>query len=293
MAHQVPLDASWRGLAKLARMGSMAIAESLADLPEDQWSGLPLLLCVAERDRPGRLTGLDDQLFLDIQGLLGRSFAPDSAIIARGRVGVAIAIAQARKLMASGRYPGVVIAAADSLLHWPVLSHLQRQDRLLDPAQSNGFMPGEGAGAIWLTPPDGTPQALCTGVGFGKETVTVDSEEPFRADGLVAAIRAALVDAGCGLDALDYRITDLSGEHYYFKEAALAFTRLLRERKEAFDLWHPAECTGEAGAFIGTAMLAVFREASFKAYAPGPAALAHMADDSGHRAAVVLRFGVA
>ncbi|MCK7582584.1 MAG: hypothetical protein MZV65_48090 [Chromatiales bacterium] len=40
---------------------------------------MPLLLCVAERERPGRLEGLDDQLFLDIQQELDVRFAPQSA----------------------------------------------------------------------------------------------------------------------------------------------------------------------------------------------------------------------
>ncbi len=33
MVHQVPLQVSWRGLPRLAQLASMAIAESLADVP--------------------------------------------------------------------------------------------------------------------------------------------------------------------------------------------------------------------------------------------------------------------
>src|SRR4249920_1375662 len=100
MAHQVALDQPWRGLTKLAKMAAMAIEEVLVDLPKKQLSGLPLLLCVAEPDRPGRMAGLDDQLFPMIQKELGIQFAPESALVAQGRVSVAVAVQRARTLLA-------------------------------------------------------------------------------------------------------------------------------------------------------------------------------------------------
>jgi 3-oxoacyl-[acyl-carrier-protein] synthase-1 len=45
----------------------------------------------------------------------------------------------------------------------------------------------------------------------------------------------------------DYRIADISGEQYYFKEAALALARTLRRRKPEFDLWHPANMLEKPG----------------------------------------------
>jgi 3-oxoacyl-[acyl-carrier-protein] synthase-1 len=288
MAHQVALEKPWRGRTKLTKMAAMAVAECLEGIPREHWPSIPLLLCVAERERPGRLEGLDDQLFLEIQKELEASFAPQSGVIPHGRVSVAIALAQARKLICEGKHPLVLIAATDSLLTWPTLSVYERSDRLLTPRNSNGFMPGEGAGALLAGQPGGKGELLCAGVGFAMEKAHIDSEEPLLADGLSAAIKGALADAGCQLHDLDYRITDLSGEQYYFKEAALALSRVLRQRKEEFDLWHPAESIGEAGAAAGVAGLVVAGSAARKAYAPGPGALAHFANDAGQRAAAVL-----
>ena len=87
---------------------------------------------------------------------------------------------------------------------------------------------------------------------------------------------------------LDFRITDLSGEQYYFKEAALALGRILRQHKEEFDIWHPAECIGESGAAAGIAVLAVANAACRNAYCAGPNILTHVANDAGQRAATVL-----
>jgi 3-oxoacyl-[acyl-carrier-protein] synthase-1 len=111
--------------------------------------------------------------------------------------------------------------------------------------------------------------------------------------GLAQAIRAALVDAGCNMHDVDFRLSDLSGEQYYFKEAALAVSRLLRVRKEEFDLWHPASIIGESGAVAGVAMIAVAEAACRKAYAPGPALLCHMSNDAGQRAAAIFQYGEA
>ena len=189
--------------------------------------------CVAEPDRPGRTGGLDDKLFGLVQAELGLTFAPQSAMLAQGRVGVAVALMQARSLLADARVPGVLIAATDSLLTWPTLSHYDQEDRLLTEQNSNGFMPGESAGAVLVGTPTGTVGGLvCTGIGFGVESAPIGSGEPLRAEGLTQAIKACLADAGCQMHDVDFRITDLSGEHYYFKEAALALSRTLRQRKD-------------------------------------------------------------
>jgi 3-oxoacyl-[acyl-carrier-protein] synthase I len=290
MAHQVALDEPWRGLTKLAKMAAMTVEEALQGIPEIDWGKLPLLLCVAEVERPGRTSGLDNELFSMIQDELGVDFAPQSAVVTRGRVGVAVALAQARALIVKSGISRVIVAATDSLLSWPTLGHYEQQDRLLTERNSNGFIPGEGAGALLVGAAEGRAgELVCSGIGFGHEAAHIDSGEPLRGDGLSQAIKAGLSEAGCQMHDLDFRITDVSGEQYYFKEAALALSRTLRQRKEEFDIWHPAECTGEAGAMSGIAVIATTREACGKGYTKGPNVLAHWANDAGQRAAVVLQ----
>jgi 3-oxoacyl-[acyl-carrier-protein] synthase-1 len=294
MAHQVPLEQPWRGITKLAKMAVMAIEEALDDVPKNEWVELPLILCVAEAERPGRLQGLDDRLFQQIEAEIGVRFAANSAVVAHGRVGVAVALAQARKLMDTPKVPGVLLAATDSLLTWPTLSHYEQRDRLLTPRNSNGFMPGEAAGALLLGKSTGRrDELLCTGIGFGTETAHIDSEAPLRAEGLSQAIKAALADAGCQMHDMDFRITDNSGEQYYFKESALALSRTLRQRKEEFDIWHPAECSGEVGAASGATIIAAAEAVYGKRHSKGPNVLVHMANDAGQRAALSFRYGAA
>lgn len=291
MAHQVPLAQSWRGLTKLAKMAALAIEDALHSRLKREWAALPLLLCVAESERPGRTSGLDDELFRKVQAETGVQFAAGSGVIAQGRVAVAVALAQARGLIEQSKSQQVLIVATDSLLSWPTLNHYEQCDRLLTDDNSNGFMPGEAAGALLVTLPSGRAgELVCTGIGFGREAAHVDSEEPLRADGLAQAMKAALVEGGLQIRDMDYRITDISGEHYYFKEAGLALNRTLHERKESFDIWHPAECTGETGAAAGVAIIAAAQAACAKQYTEGPNILAHMANDAGQRAALALQY---
>ncbi len=127
----------------------------------------------------------------------------------------------------------------------------------------------------------------CNGIGFDLEPAHIASEEPLRGDGLARAIKAALADARSALHEQHYRITDLSGEQYYFKEASLAISRQLRIRVVNFELWHPAEAIGETGACIGLCALTVANSAFLKGYAPGQNVLLHFSTDSGARAALV------
>lgn len=288
IAHQAPLDRPWRGRARLVRMAAMALVEALGGLPRAQWTALPLLLCVAERDRPGRIDGLEDQLLREVEREIGTRFAAGSATIAGGRVGICAALSTARRLLYEGRVPFVLIGGADSLVTWSTLQVLAGRNRLLNEYNSNGFMAGEAAGAVLVGLPEDAGELVCAGCGQAFETAHIGSGQPLRGTGLSSAIKAALDEAGCQLRDLSYRITDLSGEQYYFKEAALAVARIPDRPAGLFDLWHPAECIGEAGAAAGFVIIAVAEAACRKAYAPGERVLVHLANDGGQRGAAVL-----
>ena len=294
---QVPLEQPWRGLPKLVHMVVPAIRECLAQAGKVTPEMIPLLLCVAEEERPGRLEGLDERLFSDVQAELNVRFHPHSAVIARGRVAGGLAMALARQLIYEGRVPLCIIAGVDSLLVAATLAAYEERSRLLTSQNSNGFIPGEAGAAVLVGLPgrkiegqnrNGSAELLCLGIGTGQEKATIRSEEPFRADGMVQAFRSALTDAGKTFSDVDYRITDCNGEQYLFKEAALAVTRTLRVRKEEFEIWHPADCIGETGAAIEPCALGVAIAATRKGYAPGRGALCHFSAEDGERLAVML-----
>ena len=290
MGHSVPLDRHWRGTMRLVKMAAMAIEECLESIPRDRWSEIPMLFCVAERERPGRSLGDDQSLFLQVQAELGAQFASQSQIIAHGRISAFLALMHARRCLTEERSQYVLIAAADSLLTSTTLRGFEQSERLLTSINSNGFMPGEGAAAILIGSPQKGSYLSCVSLGFATEPATIDSEGPLRGEGLARAIKAALTDSEREIQDLDFRITDISGEQYYFKEASLALSRIMRAPKEEFNIWHPAECIGESGAVVGVVNIGVADAACRKGYAPGRNVLCHAAGDSDERAAAVFIF---
>ena len=287
---QVPLEKPWRGLSKLVHMAVPAIRECLAQTGGARTETIALLLCVAEEDRPGRLAGLNDQLFQAIESELGLHFHPGSGTIPRGHTAGALALLEARRLLYEENLRYCIIAGVDSLLVAATLDEYQKQNRLLTANNSNGFIPGEAGCAILVGLPQQTKEKhlLCLGIGQGHEEATLDSEKPLRANGLVQAFNAAFADSGTTIAEIDYRITDLNGEQYWFKDAALAVTRTLRTRKELFEIWHPVDCIGEVGAAIGPCTLTVALAATCKDYAPGNNVLGHFSEADGERLALVM-----
>jgi 3-oxoacyl-[acyl-carrier-protein] synthase-1 len=274
-------------------MVAPAIKECLMHAGSVTPDRIPLLLCVAEKERPGRIEGLNEQLFSDVQTELGARFHHRSGVISKGRVGGAMALAQACKLIHEEGIPLCIIAGVDSFLVAETLAAYEGKNRLLTSQNSNGFIPGEAGAAILVGPfvesSQPAPQLLCLGIGTGQEKATIDSEAPLRANGLVQAFKEAFADAGCGFEQVDYRQTDANGEQYWFKEAALAMTRSMRIRKQNFYLCHTADCVGEIGAAAAPCALAVALAAARKNYAFGPGALCHFGNDAGDRAAIIVR----
>ena len=284
----VELEEPWRGVAKLAKMAARAIGECFA-AAEEKPERIPVLVCLAEPERPGGFEGLR-HLLQEIERELGFGLHPHSRVIEQGRVGGAVALLQAREMLAAGRHARVIVAGVDTFLTGATLAAYDGEDRLLRKDNSNGFIPGEAAGAAAARARGATVRrrrSWCGALGFAREPAPLGSGRPLRAEGLVQAIRAALSESSLALKDCDHRIADMNGEQYRFREAALAITRLLRDRKVLFSLWHPADCIGEVGAATLPAMLAMLFHGAQRDYLPGPMFLGHLGNDDDKRAALV------
>jgi 3-oxoacyl-[acyl-carrier-protein] synthase-1 len=285
---EVPPAEPWDGTTKFVNMAAAAIGECLDMVGPGRAKHVPVLLAVAERSRPGRAERFPFMLH-DVATRLGVVFHRESRLIEDGSVAGAVGLFTARQLIGSGRHQQVIVAGVDSLLTGQNLAALEHAGRLLSPTNSNGFVPGEAAGAVLLAAPqDGAPApVLLRGLGFSREPAPRGSGKPLRADGLVQAICAAVAEAGLALHDCDCRISDVNGEQYRFKEAALAVTRVLRERKAMFSLWHLADTIAEVGAATVPTMLAVLFQAANKDYLPGRTFLGHVSGDGDKRTAFV------
>ena len=290
---EVPLEQPWRGTRKLAKMLAMALTEC-AETSDIKLVDVPVILCVAEQERPGRIDDLGEQVFQETEQELGVKFSYKFNIVEHGRVGGLVALRRARDWIRQGTAPQVIVAGVDSLLSAKVIREYEERDRILTRENSDGFIPGEAASAILVEAPkaNNRPQFLCTGIGFGVEQATIDSEEPLKAEGISAAIREAFQEAKTDMDNMDFRIVDVSGEQYWFKESALVVAKFLRVHKEGFPLWHIADCVGEVGAAVFGASTAYAKISYDKAFDDGANMLQHYSNNDGKRGAAVFRHAV-
>lgn len=291
---EVPLPGSPRGAAKLLTMAVTALDEALEQLPPGRPADTAWVVCLSEPNRPGRPHDLD-RLFM--RQLWAQLLDPERLGVSQLLTGVVSPIRGLEwieQMISSGRASHGIVTAVDSLLNTTTLGALHRMRRLLTTDNSDGVIPGEAAAAIVVSPPTTTQGQLeLLGVGFGQAPAH-GSGAPITGRGLASACERALTAAGlrtparCGFADIDYRLTDLDGEQRGFQEAVLALARVMRARKQALELWHPAESVGNVGVATAPLLLGVALAASRRRYAPGPGVLVHVSPANGTRAALVL-----
>lgn len=281
----IVLPRDWIGEQRYARLAAAAIEEALDATPSAR-GNTSLILCLAEQSRPGRPYDDHEEMLRQI------NLATDSGfnaceVVAHGRPSAHVALNSACKALAQGSTSYVMIAGVDTYFTSPAIEHYLNENRLA-PVNSNGFIAGEAAAAILCAPPGRGNFGLC-GLGLTREPVTIRDSEilPFRGDGMTAAYNAAFQQAGIEMNQLGYRIADLVGEPYWFKQTALASLRLLRGRHDFQDLWSPAESLGNVGAAVGPVMIGMAWTSVMKQYSAGNPVLIEASNDVGACGAAV------
>jgi 3-oxoacyl-[acyl-carrier-protein] synthase-1 len=284
----VPLPRQWIGEKRLAHLAAGAICEAFDAVPEAR-GRTALVLCLAEEDRPGRPVRSGQALLRAIAEIVETEQHARSRIVAHGRPSGHVALQQARRMIAGGEAPFVMIVGVDSYLTAGSVAHYLSAERLLTADNPNGFIPGEAAAAV-LCGPAGAGKFRLHGIGLAREEARIYNEEdlPLRGDGMASAYRLAFEETGIEMNRLGYRIADLIGEQYWFKQSALASLKLLRGRHDFQDLWSPAESLGNVGAAVVPLMLGMAFMAARKGYAAGDPVLVEASADSGACAAAVL-----
>jgi 3-oxoacyl-[acyl-carrier-protein] synthase I len=279
-------------LEKLADLAAPAIWECFQAAEPFSPRDIPLLLGVSSPKRPFRFADLDQRLLGEIATRLGHPLHRASRVIPLDRVSAVEWLPEVESLLAAGMAPYCVVAAVDSFLQQELVVELIRRNRILTALNSNGFQPGEAGSAILIgrhVPPD-APSLEILGWNITDESATIESEEPLRAEGLTRAIGGALGAARLDLVHIDFRISDLNGEHYRFKEMTIALMRYQRHKKtKPFELWHPIEYIGDPGAAIGPLAFGIALHAGTRGYSVGPNALLTFGNDDGRRAAAIVR----
>jgi 3-oxoacyl-[acyl-carrier-protein] synthase-1 len=289
------LDPDLRFGPRLVELLTMSLRDCLSEMRSLPLRSIPLLVGLAEPDRPGGAPALPATVIREVESRLKVSFHPTfSAVVPRGHTSAFEALRMARDMFQSTAVPGCLVCGVDSYLNASSLYWLDQSWRLKREGHTDGVIPGEAAAAIYVSrqAPEKAEGAVgVTGLGFARETATVLSEEPLRALGMSEACRQALAEAGCSFHQIEFRISDATGENHGFRELALAEGRLARVvRKEPQPVWHAADSIGDTGAAAGFVQLVTAKAAWAKDYAPGDRALCFGSSVPGDRAAAVLEF---
>ena len=100
--------------------------------------------------------------------------------------------------------------------------------------------------------------------------------------------RIALEQARTDFEHVEYRIADLIGESYFFKQSALASIRVDSGHREIREIWSPGENLGNVGAAVVPLMMGMALTAVQKGYACGSPVLIEASGDDGACGAAVL-----
>ncbi|RWQ01558.1 3-oxoacyl-ACP synthase [Mesorhizobium sp.] len=278
----VPLPGDWVGEKRMAYLAATAITEAFAGAPEARGSAA-LILCLAEDDRPGRPVSDGQRMLARIAAITKLTSPSKARIVAHGRPSGLVALEQARRVLSSGEAPFVMIAGVDSYLTAGTVTHYLAENRLLVPDNPDGFIPGEAAAAILCSPRPTTGSFRLHGLGLSREPAFIYNPDDLasRGDGMTAAYRTALDETGIAMHRVGYRIADLIGEKYWFRQSALATLRLTRGRREFMDIWSPGETLGNVGAAVVPLMLGWAFTAAAKGYAMGDSVLVEASNDAG------------
>ena len=284
------------GAGKLGLALSWAIEECLAE----SGVSLPLpanvpLLFLGDDARPAPVVEMAHLC----QSACSRHFLrPDRLVMhafMSGEAASVVALRAARKHLAAGA-PYVLVAAADSWLRVPDIQQGLQYERLLCTDNAGGFVPGEAAAAVLLAGPHSpalpthAPTLRIEGLGTAEEPAPLLSEDNCYGQGLAAAMREALTEAGWAAHEVHLTLSDSAGERYFSNELAYAWARLLRQAQPpGNDYVQAASRVGHVGVAFGPLLLAHVWQLARLGRAAGPKSLIQLSSLQPLRGAIAAR----
>ncbi len=217
---------------------------------------------------------------------------PYTTAIEEGRASSLIALYQAVLSIQKGESLGAYVAGCDSYINPRVLYDLDQQQRLKTSENSNGFIPGEGAGILFVTTQAFAEQFNCPvyarllAANEGFEEGHLKSDAAYNGDGLATCV-TELFEQVSSNSAVNQIYTSMNGEDYWLKEWQTTYIRNKERFSEEVAINHPAEFFGDVGAASGVLLtgLVAFAQHQNHIYSQ---TLVYTSSDAGKRCAVLL-----
>lgn len=204
------------GVERLVALAAPALGEAARSLA----APVPLVLGVAEPDRPDLRPGIEAELLGRIAGTSARVDLGASTAVRAGHASFAFALEAALGLLARGA-PAALVGCVDSYVHPQAIAWLDAAYRLHADGTDDGIVPAEGAAfalvvagdrpdARLFTPPIPQPLATIRHVGAGRDPAAAEPEAPQLATVATELVQRAL--AACR-SAPAWLMTDIDEMH--------------------------------------------------------------------------------
>jgi 3-oxoacyl-[acyl-carrier-protein] synthase-1 len=274
---------------RIIKMAIIAAREALAQQPIE--TPIPLVLAMPEAIP--YVNHITPQVL--VTNLVNQEDLPIDAeqvrCIHTGRAAGIQALDLAQRYLYDMKQDYVLVGGSDSYMQMPIMSSLDEAGRVMAPGIMDGFIPGEGAGFLLLTRyPDkalnqeGNIIALNT-PGISEEPGHLNSDQPYRGDGLSQAFELALKNRNG--DPIHSIYSSMNGEHFWAKEYGVAYTRNRASFEDEVQLEHPADCYGDLGVATGPVLIGLAADRLLNQQ--GAAAhLVYSSSDSACRAALLV-----
>lgn len=279
---------------RMLRLAHVALAEAVSPLTATAPKpGLLLSLPETETTIP-----LDDEAIVRQLGAQAGDYfdAKYASAHYRGRAGGLEAIGRAVDLVRSGDVPYMLAGGVDTYRDLYVLGTLDMEGRVKSNSSMDGFIPGEGVAVVLVANGEAcarfslAPKVLLSDVQSSEESGHFYSSEPYRGDGLSAAVRKVW-DSGVLKAPAGEVWSTMNGESHWGKEWGVAYLRNRPMFAEDHGMQHPADCYGDTGAASGAALVILAAEGILGGYRRSPALVYGSNDRAGRAAMVVQRVG--
>lgn len=288
-----PVPGGWSDRqARMLRLALPALAEALGPLPKGR--KVPLLLAGPET-LPGQPAALPDgflAVLLESAVAAGRVDAGASRLLPTGRAGGLQALGEALALLQKGVTQYALVGGVDSWFDEDLLRSLDEQGRVLADGVMDGFAPGEGAGFVLLCADAARKDQRAARVrvhapGLADEPGNRHGREPYRGEGLAAAVAAALVGSSAPVASV---WSSLNGENLGAREWGVAALRRAGGLAPDHGFEHPADCFGDLGAAFAPVLIGLAALGLQRGHVAGPA-LVYCSSEFAPRGAVRLSLG--
>lgn len=208
-----------------------------------------------------------------------------SGITVTGHEGGVYALAMGARFTLDPAIAFCLVIGVESYMDPDLLDYLDSIERLKRDGVPNGFIPGEGAGAVLMSR---LSKARASGLSPGLALVAAGratepdpwySGRPTLAKGLTSAIQATFARPLIPTPRAEVAYCDFNGEAWRPDEWAYAYLRTAAHHGEPIDLRSPATSWGDVGAATGPLMACLASRELPRRADPSAAALLWAASD--------------